>query len=196
MANAIQQPSRICGPKPELQSSRTSRVSQALTDLRKSGAPFTIQDVADRSGISRATLYRNDELRKIVGAQGDPDRIAGRMAEHRLHSKNEELRQEIRELRGRLKDTEAAYDRVREKLIAAEDLNRRQAPVSSNTQSLKDLPSTVRSLQTVAKNLGPEKCRTARRQIARVVHPDLFPANSAAYELASELLKTLNALIE
>lgn len=187
---------RICGPKPELQASRTSRVKQAVNELRKSGAPFTIQDVADRSGVSRATLYRNNELRQIVGAHGDPDRIAGRISEVRIKSKNDELRQEVRELRSRLKDIEAAYDRVYERLLAAEEAVRRQPSHAPANHTLNDLPAAVRSLHSVAKKLGPDHVRTARRQIARVVHPDLFPANSAAHELASELLKALNALVE
>jgi hypothetical protein len=193
MATTVIQPARISGPKPELEANRISRVSQAVSDLKKSGAPFSIQDVADRSGVSRATLYRSSELRRIVGCHGDPDRSAGRLAELRLTSKIDELKREVRELKSRLKDSDAAYDRIRERLMVAEETNRRQ---SSTPVSGGDLPSTVRSLRSVATKLGHERVRTARRQIARAVHPDLFPVESPAHELASELLKTLNALID
>ena len=52
------------------------------------------------------------------------------------------------------------------------------------------------ALDAVAARLGPEERRRARRVLARALHPDLFAQDAAAYALATELLKTLNALAE
>ena len=52
------------------------------------------------------------------------------------------------------------------------------------------------SLGAVAVKLGPEEMRRARRVLARALHPDLFAQDAATAALATELLKTLNALAE
>ncbi len=52
------------------------------------------------------------------------------------------------------------------------------------------------ALGAVAAHLAPEERRRARRILARALHPDLFAQDSAASALATELLKTLNALAE
>ena len=54
---------------------------------------------------------------------------------------------------------------------------------------------TVRSARLAA-HLAPEERRRARRVLARALHPDLFAQDAATSALATELLKTLNALAE
>ena len=59
------------GPKPRSISELTEKVDASVRALRATGVPFTIQDVADHSGISRASLYRIDGLRERIGTHGD-----------------------------------------------------------------------------------------------------------------------------
>ncbi|MFM7188957.1 MAG: hypothetical protein ACKO14_14205 [Armatimonadota bacterium] len=59
------------GPKPQSISNLTARVDASVRALRATGVPFTIQDVADHSGISRASLYRIEGLRDRIGIHGD-----------------------------------------------------------------------------------------------------------------------------
>jgi regulator of replication initiation timing len=59
------------GPKPQSISDLTAKVDASVRALRATGVPFTIQDVADHSGISRASLYRIEGLRDRIGVHGD-----------------------------------------------------------------------------------------------------------------------------
>jgi regulator of replication initiation timing len=59
------------GPKPQSISDLTAKVDASVRALRATGVPFTIQDVADHSGISRASLYRIEGLRERIGTHGD-----------------------------------------------------------------------------------------------------------------------------
>lgn len=59
------------GPKPRSITELTEKVDASVSALRATGVPFTIQDVADHSGISRASLYRIEGLRDRIGAHGD-----------------------------------------------------------------------------------------------------------------------------
>ena len=45
-----------------------ARARQALSDMQDSGQPVTISTVAARSGVSRAWLYTQDELRQQISA--------------------------------------------------------------------------------------------------------------------------------
>ena len=59
------------GPKPRSITELTEKVDASVRALRQTGIPFTIQDVADHSGISRASLYRIEGLRERIGTHGD-----------------------------------------------------------------------------------------------------------------------------
>jgi regulator of replication initiation timing len=59
------------GPKPRSIAELTEKVDASVRALRQTGIPFTIQDVADHSGISRASLYRIEGLRQRIGTHGD-----------------------------------------------------------------------------------------------------------------------------
>ena len=54
------------GPKPRSIAELTEKVDASVRALRQTGIPFTIQDVADHSGISRASLYRIEGLRELL----------------------------------------------------------------------------------------------------------------------------------
>lgn len=45
---------------------RRQRVEDACAELVLAGLPITFDDVAQRAGLGRATLYRNHELRAVV----------------------------------------------------------------------------------------------------------------------------------
>jgi len=50
------------------QDERHRRVEDACAELVLAGLPITFDDVAERAGLGRATLYRNHELRALVEA--------------------------------------------------------------------------------------------------------------------------------
>jgi cell division septum initiation protein DivIVA len=146
--------------------------------------------------MSRATIYRSAELRSLIGVRGETARAIPRIAHLRLLTNHQELKRQLRELRRDLDSAEERYEKMRKRLQAAEDRNRRGDDTVMGTFGADELTSAARSLRSTARRLGTEECRRARRQIARVLHPDLFPASSAAHDLALELLKSLNALID
>lgn len=45
---------------------RRQRVEDACAELLLAGQPVTFDDVADRTGLGRATLYRNPDLRAVI----------------------------------------------------------------------------------------------------------------------------------
>ncbi len=95
-----------------------STVERACRDLTATGQPVTFTTIAERTGISRTTLYRNPQLRAVV-------------EEHRHHSHDPRtlsgLTAEIAHLRTAV---EALADRVRhheERLRRLEPSRRRKA---------------------------------------------------------------------
>jgi AcrR family transcriptional regulator len=80
----------------------------AIAELESVRLPFTMTDVAERAGISRATLYRDAGLRDLVGVQGDgpAKRPVGRRDYDTLQEKAEALAQERRVLRRTLRGLE------------------------------------------------------------------------------------------
>lgn len=55
---------------------RLRRVEQACLDLVTTDQPVTFDQVAARTGLSRATLYRNPELRAVIEEHRHRDREA------------------------------------------------------------------------------------------------------------------------
>ena len=55
---------------------RQQRVEDACADLLRHHAPITFDAVADRTGLGRATLYRNPELRAVIEEHRDRGRDA------------------------------------------------------------------------------------------------------------------------
>lgn len=185
---------RTRGAKPQDPDARAARVKIAVRDLQKIGAAFTVAEVAERAGISRATLYRCADLRALVGAKGDGPRTVNATVHEKLAGKHDTLKAKARDLRRRLADAEEGWEEMRERARAAEG---KLAAAERRADSLAaHARSHVGSLGNIAVKLGPAEMRRARRVLARALHPDLFAQDSATAALATELLKTLNALAE
>ena len=188
---------RTSGVKPHDPAARSAQVAQAVRALERIGAAFTVADVAERAGISRATIYRSPALRALIGAKGDGVRVVEANIHDKLCTRHDNLKAKARDLRQRLGDAETNRDEMRERAVTAERslslAERRIASLTALAQSGVGSPGTLGAL---AAKLGPEEMRRARRQLARALHPDLFAHDSAATAVATELLKTLNALAE
>ena len=63
---------------------RRQRVEDACADLLLAGQPVTFDDVAARTGLGRATLYRNPDLRAVI----EEHRTRGREAAHPHRPRN------------------------------------------------------------------------------------------------------------
>ena len=190
---------RTRGAKPNDPQERARKVQDAVLELEKIGAAFSVADVAERAGISRATIYRNQKLRDLVGARGDGARAVDPDTHASVCAKHQSLKSKTRELRRRLAEVEKGWDEMRERAVSAEhrlriaeqrvhSLNKR---VSSTTQA----HSTV-SLSHLASEIGAEGMRRARRKLAQVLHPDLFSQDAAVAAIAGELLRAVNEVVE
>jgi hypothetical protein len=186
---------RTRGAKPQDPDERAARVRAAVRDLERIGAAFTVAEVAERAGISRATLYRCPDLRALVGAKGDGPRTVDATVHEKVCARHDAQKAKTRVLRRELAEAEASWEEMRErartaevKLVAAE---RRADALAAQARG-----GIGGSLGAVSVKLGPEEMRRCRRVLARALHPDLFAQDSATAALATELLKTLNALAE
>ncbi len=186
---------RARGAKPQDPEARRLRVKTAVRDLERIGAAFSVADVAARAGVSRATIYRSQDLRDLVGAKGDGPRTVDAALHEKICTRHESQKAKVRGLRRELAELEASWGEMRERAKSAEGklaaAERRIEVLSSQTRG-----GVGGALDTVAARLGPDDRRRARRVLARALHPDLFAQDTAAFMLATELLKTLNALAE
>jgi len=186
---------RTRGAKPQDPDERTVRVKAAVRDLERIGAAFTVAEVAERAGISRATLYRSPDLRALVGAKGDGPRTVEGAVHEKLCARHDAQKAKTRALRRELAEAEASWEEMRDRARTAE------AKLAAAERRADALAAQARggiggSLGTVSIQLGSEEMRRARRVLARALHPDLFAQDSSTAALATELLKTLNALAE
>jgi AcrR family transcriptional regulator len=217
-------PQRKRGRRPEDAKVRRQRVLDAIAELERGGVEFTMADVAERAGISRATLYRDLTLRDLVGRRGEgpvhrpvdqrtyAECVRGRtkaMEERRAARK--ELRaaqQEILHLKDRIerlaRENEA---RQQSRLIDAQiqgDVDRVRADAYAEgflagTRAASQRAGTNKAgapagLSVVAARLPRPAVAGARRILAKALHPDLYADNPAASMLATEILKQLNSL--
>ena len=155
---------RARGAKPQDPEARRLRVKTAVRELEKIGAAFSVADVAARAGVSRATIYRSQDLRDLIGAKGNGPRTVDAALHEKICARHDTQKAKVRDLRRARGDREGSG--------GARGGRGKNAP------------------------LGPEERRRSRRILARALHPDLFAQDAAAYALATELLKTLNALAE
>ena len=166
-----------------------------MRDLQRIGATFSVADVAERAGISRATLYRSADLRALVGAKGDGPRTVDAAVHQKVCTRHETTKAKNRALRRQVAETEASWEEMRARAIAAEQklaaAERRADALAAQARG-----GVGGALGAVSLKLGPEEMRRARRVLARALHPDLFAQDSGTAALATELLKTLNALAE
>lgn len=188
---------RTCGVKPGCPDERASRVAAAVRTLEKIGAAFTVADVAERAGLSRSTIYRSAELRALVGSKGDGPRTVDADVHAKLANRHETAKAKARDLRRQLADSEQSWEEMRERALLAE---RRLLEAQRRIQVLEAQGAAAAAgltpLASVAARLGPDGVRRARRTLARALHPDLFGKDPAAAALATEILKSVNALAD
>lgn len=195
-----------------------------------------MNDVAERAGISRATLYRDAALRDLVGNIGDgpTNRPVSFHDYEKQKAEREKLVAERRVLRRQLREheeTKAGLEREIEKLEAkieiyvsyfaknaTEDTDslRKEAYAEGFAQGVRTamgqrggtgangakrpgvgvgMMGNATSLASVAAKIPTPALQAARKNLARVLHPDLFAGEDVATAaLATELLKQLNAL--
>ena len=223
------------GRKPADATERRARVEKALSDLQESRTPFSMSDVAERAGISRATLYRDAALRDLVAGTGDgpSNRPVTFRDYEKQKAERDKLATERKTLRRQLREHEeikAGLERAIEKLEAkiaiyashfakngAQDTDaiRKEAYAEGFTQGIRTamgqrggggtngpkrpgvggMGNAPTSLASVAAKLPKPELQVARKNLARVLHPDLFVGDDPATAvLATELLKQLNAL--
>ena len=189
-------------------------VEKAIAELESARVPFSMSDVADRAGISRATLYRDAALRALISNRGDsPAARPVNAKEHeRLKQRAVEAEQTRRQMARRIKEAEERAEiseaRVREierrlaiaQSDAANERAQREAYTdgfaagqrAASAQSARGGASN--ELFAAAVKIPRESLLNARRTLARVLHPDLFANDPAAALLATEILKQLNAI--
>jgi regulator of replication initiation timing len=221
-ANTATDEKRRRGRRPADARQRRTAVEQAIAELESARVPFTMSDVAERAGISRATLYRDAGLRDLVGARGDSpearpvtvrdlSRLEKRIAS--LEEERKRLRRELRDTEERLKaaeiDAEETAERARQQARARRDETvdnefvekvRKEAYADGFAAGSRAAGARgggrggSSDLVSVAARLPRASVLNARRTLAKALHPDLYAQDPAAALLATELLKQLNAL--
>ncbi len=186
---------RARGAKPHDPEARRQQVQTAVRDLERIGAAFSVADVAERAGVSRATIYRSQDLRELIGAKGDGPRTVDAALHEKICARHDSQKAKVRALRRELAELERSWDEMRERAKTAE-MKLAAAERRIELQSAQMRGGVGGALDSVAAHLGPEERRRARRTLARALHPDLFAQDTATAALATELLKTLNALAE
>lgn len=212
------------GRRPVDARERRARVEAALLELESVKLPFTMQDLADRADVSRATLYRDAALRDLIGGRGDGPEV--RPADSRLvmqlETENKTLASERRALRRELNETKKRVDELLERCAALEREQRQgpssEAPPASEAEKIRAQAysdgfaagtraamqrggtrpgaSGGSGLAVAAARLPQPAVLAARRSLARALHPDLFAQDPAAQLLATEILKQLNSLAD
>jgi hypothetical protein len=121
---------RTKGVKPKDLKERAACVTAAVRALEKIGATFTVADIAERAGLSRATIYRSPQLRALIGAKGNGARLIEADLHAKVCARHEAVKAKARDLRRQLADSERSWDEMRERALAAERrLSHRQARV-------------------------------------------------------------------
>ena len=190
---------RTRGVKPDDPDDRARRVREAVKELEKIGAVFSVADVAEHAGISRATIYRSQKLRDLVGARGDGPRAVDPDTHARVCARHQSLQSKARELRQRLSEAEKGWDEMRDRALNAEQ---RLKAAELRVQALsKRVAASSRSHSTVplahlAAEIGADAMRRARRQLALVLHPDLFTRDPEVATIAGELLRAVNEVVD
>jgi hypothetical protein len=200
-------------------------VERALRDLESARVPFSMGDVAERAGISRATLYRDAALRDLIGASGDGPET--RPVDHRkydeLKAKADVLTREQRRLKALLRHAEnRAEEATKRAALAEEENEKRREPPRDRPPNHEEAERIRRDayadgfaagtraagsrsgggsgrggndLLLAASRLPRASLVSARKALARALHPDLYQNDPAAALLATELLKQINALV-
>lgn len=188
---------RTCGAKPKDPQVRAAQVAAAVRALEKIGAAFSVADVAEWAGLSRATIYRSDALRAIIGAKGDGARTVPADLHEKLAERHLSAKAKARALRRELAELEQSWQEMRERATGAEH---RLREAERKLKLLQGAPGTHvvggTALAGIGAQMSADERRQARRQLARALHPDLFARDAPTQALATELLKLINSLAE
>ena len=111
---------RARGAKPQDPDARRQRVQTAVRDLEKIGAAFSVADVAERAGVSRATIYRSQDLRELIGAKGNGPRTVDAALHEKICARHDTQKAKVRALRRELAELEQSWDEMRERAKTAE----------------------------------------------------------------------------
>jgi len=198
---------RTPGAKPADAKDREARVAAAVRELEKIGAAFTVAEVAEKAGVSRATIYRDSRLRDVIGARGDVPRPVDPLIHARLTTRHQALKTKNQELRRQVQETEQSWEDMRDRAHTAEhkvkqlevqlqSAERRASSLAAQLARGIASASPGTGLAQVAAQLGPDSLKRARRQLALALHPDQYGHDAAAAALATEILKTLNSLAD
>lgn len=169
-----------------------------MRELEEIGSPFSVADIAERAGVSRATIYRDNALRAIVGARGDGDRPVSADVHARVCDRYKALQGTAKDLRKRLAQSESSWEQMRERALAAEaKLSAAQRHIEALAGRLAASTSSHAplTLAKLAARIGPDGMRKARRALASALHPDLYSQNPEAAEVAAELLRAVNEVV-
>ncbi len=233
------------GRRPADAGERRQRVEAALAELSSARVPFTMGDLAERAGISRATLYRDAGLRDLVGNIGDGptarpvsvrEHETLRSAAQKLEAERVELKRKLREAEKRAREAEARVSELARESVEEDGgaearhvrgRGRRTAPKDDEAQTSTADAERIRrdayadgfaagaraaspsaggagargrgganpDLLLLAARLPRPSLLAARKNIARVLHPDLFAKDPATAMIATELLKQINAVV-
>jgi AcrR family transcriptional regulator len=211
------------GRRPADAAQRKAKVLAALRELESTSVPFSMQDVAERVGVSRATLYRDATLRELIGAKGDgpPVRPVDFRIHEKLRTEVDALRSESRELRRKLKEAERERKALQERIASLENENSDRMYAQRAAEAMTDGVENVRQeayaagfqagvtsaarggrgaggggLMVAATRFPKATLAGARRTLAKAIHPDLFVDDPATQLLANEILKQLNSLTD
>lgn len=156
---------RRVGRPPADEDQRKQRVEAALAELRNEGRDaFGIAEVAARSGVSRATIYRSLVLRALVGQEGQtvdanapksvsktPPPDGGDAAEilrlhkQRLRGREAQQRERLGHLRDRLREEQLRVERFRQRTDqAVSEAQRSRETLSRQQQRVLDLTARLR----------------------------------------------------
>ena len=161
------------GRRPGDAAVRRTAVEQALSELKEARVPFSMGDLAERAGISRATLYRDAGLRDLVGAAGDgPVARPVNSVEHRkLAERVEILAQERRELRRQLRQVEKGLVDANERIEKLVEENRDRMRAARDAAAA----GAASAAEGAAGAAASEKIRTA-------AFAEGFTAGARAYQ--------------
>jgi DNA anti-recombination protein RmuC len=106
------------------------RAEDTLRQLAKKGGPITFRRVAEEAGVSRAWLYRQDQLRRQIKQlrQTPTSRASHVPAAER--ATNDSLRQQLRAYRSEIARLRAENQELREQL--ARQLGAQRATANTN----------------------------------------------------------------
>jgi regulator of replication initiation timing len=221
-SETLKKTERRRGRRPADAKERRLAVERAIAELESARVPFSMTDVAERAGISRATLYRDAGLRDLIGERGDspPTRPVTQQDLRRMQQRLQGLEEEKKRLRKELRDTEeklkAAEIEAEEATAKARENARTQRPEKIDNEYVEKVRKEAYAdgfsagsrtaaargggrggssdLLSVAARLPRTSLLNARRTLAKALHPDRYAQDPAAAMIATELLKQLNAL--